>query len=131
MVMGGVVRLAGNSVLCAMQRSLPVENCLKTGAAKRLTGGGFDHRRTLYNGLRPEIMLSKITTMAITSKMWMKPPIVYEVTIPSSQRMRGNQQLCTAWLGILVNVGCRTGTCRVAARFVWCKVPVVSRRTSF
>src|SRR6185503_11979106 len=36
---------------------------------------------------RPWMTLSNRTTIATTSRMWMNPPRVYELTIPSSQRM--------------------------------------------
>jgi hypothetical protein len=33
------------------------------------------------------IILNSITTIAMTSKIWMKPPMVYEVIIPSNHKI--------------------------------------------
>src|ERR671919_2321694 len=38
-------------------------------------------------GRRPWITRRITTTTAMTSRMWMKPPIVYELTIPRAHRM--------------------------------------------
>src|SRR6185295_18676153 len=38
-------------------------------------------------GRRPWMTRMSTTTTAMTSKMWMKPPRVYELTIPSAQRI--------------------------------------------
>ena len=38
------------------------------------------------------MMRIRTTAMAITSKMWMKPPIVYELTIPSAHSTRSTDK---------------------------------------
>ena len=43
--------------------------------------------RLRHTGFRPEMTRSKTTTMAMTRRTWMKPPIVAPVTSPSSHRM--------------------------------------------
>src|SRR5207248_5361255 len=40
-----------------------------------------------WSGLRPWIIRISATRIAITSRMWMNPPSVYDVSMPSSQRM--------------------------------------------
>src|SRR4029453_926242 len=40
-----------------------------------------------YMGRRPWMMRISTTTIAITNRRWMKPPRVYELTIPSAQRI--------------------------------------------
>jgi len=37
-----------------------------------------------YTARRPEMKLTRNITTAITSRIWMNPPIVYELTIPNS-----------------------------------------------
>jgi len=42
--------------------------------------------RVYTTGLRPDIKLIRSTTIAMTSKMWMYPPKVYELTNPSNHK---------------------------------------------
>lgn len=46
-----------------------------------------------YRTLRPWMMRTSTTTMAITSRMWIRPPMVYEVTTPKSHKITRTTQI--------------------------------------
>jgi len=57
-------------------------------AVASISGSTLEQRRLCQRTLRPLMILSRTTTMAITMRIWMNPPMVYEVSSPKSRMIR-------------------------------------------